>query len=730
MSKEKFAISFIVVLIVGVSCTYAVLGDRLLTALNFPGVTSAIADHESGDTHDHGEEDHGHDHGEAALPAGWHVDPDDPTPHRDHDHEDDEGDHGHDHGEAALPAGRQANPLVPTPHLDHADGDDHGHGHGDDGRSVQFTAWSNELDIFAEHPYVVTGEPAPFVTHVTYMETGKPRTAGSVTLVIEKEGKRIAHTEEAPKRDGIYIPELVFPEAGEWTLELLVPVEAGELSVALPKTLVHASQEEADRAPDFAAPKGIGYLKEQQWKTPFRIALPEKTVDALAVPESAIMTHDGIPHVFVELAGETFAKRPVKVGSYAKGLAYVDEGLSPEEYVVTLGAASIALATAAEEGVEHSAEGGSGASAHAGEQTPGGAAATVRLTEDQLNRYKIELAKATQGSLSTSMRIPGEIKMNSTRMAHVNSHVSGIVLKVLVNQGDEVEEGTPLALIGSHALGDAKTAYLAAQSRHTLAISTYKREKDLHEQGISAQQDYLTAKQAVAEAEIQIRNARQQLVVFGLSGEAIGKISGEAEESIAVHTVKAPISGTVIGVNVILGQAAQSMSHLFEIADLSTVWADLKLTQNELPRVKNGQAVTVTALNRSGAVTGTINYAAPVLDVETRTGLARVVLDNSTGDFSPGMAVEGRVHVDDAQSTVLVPLSSIQFLGEQPCVFVMTDQGFELREVVSGESDGREIEIVKGLVGNEVVVSQNAFHLKAELENLTSGGQVGHGHTH
>jgi cobalt-zinc-cadmium efflux system membrane fusion protein len=698
-NRGKIIIPLMLGLVLSISCAYVFLGNvfqwRTANVVN-----AASENKEAGEAAHPGADDHGHAHGETSVPTGYHVDPGDPAPHPDHDHAAEaeaahEESHGHGHGDA--------------------------HGHGGGGRSVQFTVWTDKLEVFAEHPLVVAGEAAPFVTHVSYMQTGKPRTSGPVTFVMEKDGKSIDHAEAAPKRDGIYIPELVFPEAGEWTLQLRVPMEDGEATVSLANVLVYAGQEDAARAPDPVAPEGIGYLKEQQWKTPFRVALPQKKGEGLAIPEAAVMTDQGATYIFVELAGETFAKRLVKVASFSDGVATVEEGLSANEYVVTLGGASIALGMArgAQAGNVHAE-----AHPHASEST------AVKLTDEQMARYKIEVAQATQGGLATSIRIPGEIKMHSARMAYVTSRVSGVVRKVYVSLGDVVEEGAPLALIESHALGEAKTAYLAAQSRQSLASVTYEREKQLHEQKISAEQDFLAAKQALAEAQIEVRNARQQLLTLGLTEEAIRKVSTEAEGAFTAYTVCAPLGGTVIKMEVIIGQAVELASHLFEIADLSTVWAELKLTQNELPLVKKGQAATITTLAGMGSAAGTISYAAPFLDAETRTAMARVELDNLTGQFSPGMAVEGQIQVGTSENIVLVPTSSVQYVGEQPCIFVMSAEGFAVRNVVTGASDERQTEIVKGLATNEVVAAQNAFHLKAELENLASGGPIGHGHAH
>lgn len=70
----------------------------------------------------------------------------------------------------------------------------------------------------------------------------------------------------APARDGIYLPELTFPTPGEWRVALRIPVDGQEFVVTLPPLTVFASREEAKNAPEPAAPDGISFLKEQQWK--------------------------------------------------------------------------------------------------------------------------------------------------------------------------------------------------------------------------------------------------------------------------------------------------------------------------------------------------------------------------------------------------------------------------------------------------------------------------------
>ena len=83
------------------------------------------------------------------------------------------------------------------------------------------------------------------------------------------------------------------------------------------------------------------------------------------------------------------------------------------------------------------------------------------------------------------------------------------------------------------------------------------------------------------------------------------------------------------------------------------------------------------------------------------------------------------------KEAVVVPRASVQLVDDYPCVFVWGQSAFELREVETGTTDGRQIEILKGLRSGESVASVNAFHLKAEYIK-SAAGDLGahHGHSH
>ena len=124
-------------------------------------------------------------------------------------------------------------------------------------------------------------------------------------------------------------------------------------------------------------------------------------------------------------------------------------------------------------------------------------------------------------------------------------------------------------------------------------------------------------------------------------GEVLAVI--ESNESLSTYEVKSLIGGTVTDKHLTLGEVITDDSHAFTITDLSSVWANLSVYQKDLPYVKIGQKVVVSAGPDMPETNGTISYISPLLDEATRTALARVVLANPDGTWRPGLFITGNV---------------------------------------------------------------------------------------
>ncbi len=149
---------------------------------------------------------------------------------------------------------------------------DHAHDHGakkaeePEEKTAQITIWTDRVELFVEHKMPVAGEKTKLVTHVTDLRTLEPRREGPVTFTLAGPGTAVPHTEKAPARAGIYLPELVFPAAGTWTVTLEIPLTDSVHKAALTPIEVYATKAEALKAEPAEPPEGISFLKEQQWK--------------------------------------------------------------------------------------------------------------------------------------------------------------------------------------------------------------------------------------------------------------------------------------------------------------------------------------------------------------------------------------------------------------------------------------------------------------------------------
>ena len=200
----------------------------------------------------------------------------------------------------------------------------------------------------------------------------------------------------------------------------------------------------------------------------------------------------------------------------------------------------------------------------------------------------------------------------------------------------------------------------------------------------------------------------------------------EGNESLTEYEVKSLIDGTIVEKHLSLGEIVSDGVHGFIVADLSQVWVMLKLYQKDLPYVKVGQKVLITAGLEMPKRKGKIAYISPIIDEITRTAEARIVLNNPKGHLKPGLFVNGQITTSDVDVNILVQKTALEYYEGQSVIFVQTNQGFVPRAVSSGRKSETAVEIISGLKQGEIYVNKNGFTIKAELQK----SKFGEGHAH
>ncbi|WP_437625769.1 efflux RND transporter periplasmic adaptor subunit [Sorangium sp. So ce1151] len=345
----------------------------------------------------------------------------------------------------------------------------------------------------------------------------------------------------------------------------------------------------------------------------------------------------------------------------------------------------------------------------------------LRLSPAMIENAGLELLTAGPGRVAVTLRLPGEIALNAEGVAHVTPRVPGAAREVKKQLGDAVTKGDVLAVLDSRELAELQRELLAARERLTLAEASYARQEALWREQISAEKEYLAAKQAVAEARIEHQSAAQKL------GAAAGAGSGKS----GGYALIAPMAGTIIEKHIAVGEVLKEDTQVFVIADLSTVWVNVTVYAKDLHRVRVGQTAWVTAEGAPAAAQGTVTYLGHVLDEGNRSASARVVLREPDAGFRPGLFATVDVRVEEVDAPVVVSDEAIQRVDGEEVVFVQEGEAFEARPVKLGRrgvadltrQGARVVEIEAGVSPGERYVGKNSFVLKAELGKSEAGHQ-------
>jgi cobalt-zinc-cadmium efflux system membrane fusion protein len=350
----------------------------------------------------------------------------------------------------------------------------------------------------------------------------------------------------------------------------------------------------------------------------------------------------------------------------------------------------------------------------------------IRLSNAEQKEFDIVLAKVEAASLEQYVDLPGELVLNADQVAHVVPRVAGLIRQVKKKQGDRVRKGEVLAIIESRDLADTKAEFLAARERSELAQLNFAREERLWKKKITSEQEYLDSRQVQIETRIALRNAEQKLHALGFTDGYLKALPEQADITYTRYEIKAPFSGLVIQKHISLGEILEENAEAFVIANLSTVWVDLQIYQKDLAAIRKGQRVVIQIGHGVPDARGLVDFVGPLLGEETRTALARVVLDNKEGNYRPGMFVTARVAVEKTPVSLAVVKSALQNIEGQIVVFVKTAEGFEPRPIEVGRQNTVNVEVLSGLKPGEVYVSEGSFTLKSQL----SKGAFGDGHNH
>jgi RND family efflux transporter MFP subunit len=323
---------------------------------------------------------------------------------------------------------------------------------------------------------------------------------------------------------------------------------------------------------------------------------------------------------------------------------------------------------------------------------------TVTVPADKQQWIGLKTAVVERASsASVTLRAPGRVMVDETRIVRVQTRYEGWIQSVLVDfTGRLVKKGEPMLTLYSPELVASQQEYLLAlRAKETLSHSSLAHVGTYNASMIDV--------------------ARNRLLYhWGMSATAVEELERTGEPR-RIQTVYAPADGFVTARNAFANQRVTPETELYTLADLGRVWIVADINEADAANVRIGSPAVIEPAYAAGRrLRGRVSYILPQVDAQTRTLKARIEADNPEFLLKPDLFVNVEFAVG-RPAHLAVPEDAVLDSGSRQIVYIDKGQGvFEPREVVTGEHFEGRVEILAGLKEGERVVAAGAFLLDSE----------------
>ena len=330
--------------------------------------------------------------------------------------------------------------------------------------------------------------------------------------------------------------------------------------------------------------------------------------------------------------------------------------------------------------------------------------APIQLTSSQMQAIGVRIGTAEYKDLSDDLRATGTVAIDERLVSYVQVRFSGYIRKVFADATyDYLKRGQPLFTIYSPDLVATQQEYLLARENQTRLSSSPV-------EGVAAGASTLSSA------------AEQRLRQWEIPPAALAKLE-QTGKPLPDLTITSQVSGYITERNVLPNMYIEPSTRLYTVADLSRVWVNAQVFQNDVGRLKPGDSAAITVDAYPGRTfQGRVEQVLPQVDLTTRTVAVRLAVANPALKLKPGMYVNvGFKPVGTRQ--LVVPASAVFQTGTRQMVFL--DQGngtYVPQPVTTGAQSGEDIAVMSGLQPHQRIVTSANFLIDSESQLQAASG--------
>ncbi|TDI45097.1 MAG: efflux RND transporter periplasmic adaptor subunit, partial [Acidobacteria bacterium] len=289
--------------------------------------------------------------------------------------------------------------------------------------------------------------------------------------------------------------------------------------------------------------------------------------------------------------------------------------------------------------------------------------------------------------------------LRADRRATITARTHGVIRKLLVEEGDKVVESQEMAALENE---EQRIAMARADTIRDTLIRDLERSRSLHEKGLVSDEDFEDVRRRFLDAE---------------------QAAALAELEFSRTMIRAPFAGVIVRRYLDVGATVADGSEVYDLADLSPLYADVEVPERHVISLVPGQHVRLTADAQDKVLPAVIERIAPAVNPATGTVKVTLAIEGNT-NVRPGAFVRVDIVVETHSEALVVPRLALVAEGSRWYLFRLEDdQTVSRLEVELGFEEGDRVEILQAVSADETL-SPGTQVIVSGAPALTDGAPV------
>mgnify|MGYP000391644900 CR=1 FL=1 len=325
-----------------------------------------------------------------------------------------------------------------------------------------------------------------------------------------------------------------------------------------------------------------------------------------------------------------------------------------------------------------------------------------------------ELVTPARDTIETKTVATGKVEPRDEVL--IKPQMSGIISELLKEAGQMVKEGEIIARIKvipeMVQLNSAESRVRVAKINLEQISATFKRDKELHKQGVISKEDYETSLANYKKAQEEAENAQDALEIIreGISKRSAASSTTQVRSTITGMILDVPIK---VGNSVIQSNTFNDGTTIATVADMSNMLFRGNVDETDVGKLHETMPVklTIGAL-QNVELDANLEYVSPKATEDNGVIMFEVKAAVKIPEnvfVRAGYSANASIVIQSREGVLTLPESTVEFEGDKTYVYLLTsadgaeEQTFDKHEVKIGLSDGINIELTEGVTAESKV---------------------------